>query len=289
MKSIAAGGIMTRELVTISPMETVGRAASLMAEFRIGSLPVLEGERLVGILTSRDIRGVAPNRPVGEVMTKNVITISLDCSLWDAKEKMERYKIERLLVVDKGRCVGIVTKMALYWELGKHIDPLTGLMRAEYLQRKAYELVQQGKEIAVIFLDIDNFGEIDKKLGHVVGDAILKKVAQVFKRMVKEDLDYLCRYAGDEFAVVTKRNFEEASKLAWDMVLALEREKWHYDAEITASAGLAGGRRRTVRSENRITHSVADLINMASLASTAAKKRGEKVVVAESHSLKEYD
>ncbi|NLO89892.1 MAG: CBS domain-containing protein [Clostridia bacterium] len=280
---------MTRDLITIFPMETVGRAASLMAEFRIGSLPVLEGEKLVGIITSRDIRGVAPDLPVVEVMTKNVITVPSNCSLWDAKEKMERHKIERLVVVDGGSCVGIVTKLALYWELGKHIDSLTGLMRAEYLQRKAYELVQQGKEIAVIFLDIDNFGEIDKKLGHVVGDAILKKVAHVFKRMVEKKLDYLCRYAGDEFAVVTERNFEEASKLAWDMVLALEREKWEYDVEITASAGLAGGRRRAVRRENRISHSVADLINMASLASTAAKKRGDKVVVAESHSLKAHN
>jgi len=137
-------------------------------------------------------------------------------------------------------------------------------------------------------LDIDNFGEIDKRLGHVIGDAILKKVAQIFKRKVKKDTDYLCRYAGDEFAVVTVRNFEEARKLAFEMVFSLEKEEWSYDAEITASAGLAGGRRSTVRSESRITHSVADLINMASLASTAAKKRGEKVVVAESHGFKEY-
>ncbi|KUK10879.1 MAG: Diguanylate cyclase [Clostridia bacterium 41_269] len=151
MKNVAVGGIMTRELITISSEETVGRAASLMRLYKIGSLPVQEGEKLVGIITSRDIRGVAPYRLVGEVMTKNVVTVSVDCPLWEAKDKMEQNKIERLLVVDGGKCVGIVTKLALYWELGKHIDSLTGLMRAEYLQRKAYELVQQGREIAVIF------------------------------------------------------------------------------------------------------------------------------------------
>jgi len=275
------GEIMTRELITISPVDSIGRASALMEQFRIGGLPVLEGEKLVGILTSRDVRRSHPNRLVADAMTKKVITVHSCCSLWEAKEILEQYNIERLVVVDGGRHVGIITKSSLYAELGKHMDSLTGLKRADFLQRKASELLQQGKEIAVIFFDLDNFGEIDKKLGHVVGDAVLRKVAQVLKGVVDEEIDHLCRYAGDEFAVVTERFLEGAKRLAWDMVSSLERESWPKRLKVTASAGVAGGRRKTGRTSENGMYSVAELINMASLASTRAKKKGEKVVVAE--------
>ncbi|GAW91427.1 CBS domain-containing protein [Calderihabitans maritimus] len=273
--------IMTRELVTVSAGDCVGRAAALMEQFKIGGLPVVEDGKLVGIITSRDIRRCHPNRLVADAMSKKVITVTRESSLWEAKELLERYEIERLVVVDGNRPVGIVAKSQLYAELGKHVDALTGLDRAVFLQRKAAELLQEGKEIAVIFLDLDNFGTIDKKLGHVLGDEVLRRVAEVLKGLIEEGTDYLCRYAGDEFAVVTIRPFEEARKLAWQMVAALAEEKWPGGIKITGSVGVAGGRRRSSRDEGNESCTVSDLINMASLASTRAKREGKRVVVAD--------
>ncbi len=281
------GDIMTRDLLTVGPSKSVEHAATLMNQHRIGGLPVVEDGRLVGIITSRDVRSSHFNRLVADAMSRQVVVVPMECSLWEAKELLERHRIERLVVVRNGLPVGIVTKSQLYVELGKHIDALTGLQRAEFLQRKASEFLQNGKEIAIIFLDLDDFGAIDKELGHVWGDKILQQVAQVLRSAVEDGVDYLSRYAGDEFAVVTTRPFEDAKKLALQMVTALTRESWPYELRVTGSAGVAGGRRTCSRRQEDEVHTVSDLINMASLASTKAKKEKKPVVVAGMVELKE--
>ncbi len=276
---LSVGDIMARDLVTIGPDESIERAAGLMNRYRVGGLPVVRDGRLVGIITSRDVRGSHGNRLVVDAMSKQVVVVSEDCSLWEAKELMEQHGIERLVVVEDGRPVGVITKSRLYAELGKYVDALTGLHRAEFLQRKAADLLQQGKEIAIIFLDLDDFGAVDKELGHVWGDKILQQVAQVLRGVMEDGVDYLSRYAGDEFAVVTTRSFDEARKLAWRMVRVLAEERWPHGVSVTGSAGVAGGRRGYMREEANEKWTVADLINMASLASTRAKKDRKPVIV----------
>lgn len=279
--------IMTRNPLTIGPGESVERAAALMNQHRIGGLPVVEDGRLIGIITSRDVRTSHFNRLVADAMSKQVVVVSGECSLWEAKELLEQHGIERLPVVKDGRLVGIVTKSQLYAELGKRIDALTGLNRAEFLQWKASEFLQGGQEIAIIFLDLDDFGAIDKELGHVMGDRILQHAAQVLRSVMEDGIDYLCRYAGDEFAVVTLRPFEEAKKLALRMVTALIEENWPHGLKVTGSAGIAGGRRSCSRPEGDEACTVSDLINMASLASARAKKEKKAVIVAGRVELKE--
>lgn len=284
---LSIGDIMTRDPLTIGTGESVEYAAALMNQHRIGGLPVVEDGRLVGIITSRDVRCSHFNRLVADAMSKQVVVVSMGCSLWEAKELLERHGIEHLVVVKDGWPAGIVTKSQLYAELGKHIDALTGLDRAEFLQRKASEFLQDEKEIAIIFLDLDNFGAIDKELGHVLGDKILQQAAQVLKSVVEDGVDYLSRYAGDEFAVVTTRPFEDAKELALRMVTALAEESWPHGVKVTGCAGVAGGRRSRSRPEGNEVHTVSDLINMASLASTRAKKEKKPVVVAGLVELKE--
>lgn len=276
----SVGDIMNKNLVTVDPSGSVARAIETMSQLRIGALPVVEEGRLVGIITSRDVRQSHPNRLVADAMTKRVITVSPDCSVWEAREVMEQHGIERLVVVEGNRGVGIITRTELYAEIGKHVDPLTGLNRAEFLQHKAAELLQSGHEIAVLFIDLDSFGEIDKKFGHVVGDEILRQVGRIFKTTVQEGVDHLCRYAGDEFAVVTTRPLEEARKLSWRMLRALIDASWPQEIKVTASAGVAGGRRSQVRGDASNHCNVRDLINLASLASTEAKRKKCPVVVA---------
>ncbi|HHV62636.1 MAG TPA: CBS domain-containing protein [Firmicutes bacterium] len=274
-------------MITVKPEDSVARVAEIMERTKIGGLPVVEGRRLVGIITSRDIRRCHPNRLIADAMTREVVTVPHTCSLWEAKELLERHGIERLVVVDGDYPVGVVTKSLLHAELGKYIDALTGLHKAEFIQRKALELLQDGKEIAIIFLDLDNFGAVDKELGHVVGDEILCRVAKVFGSLVEEGFDYLFRYAGDEFVVVTVKSLEEARKLALRMVNAISEEKWPLGIKVAASAGVAGGRRASPRQGDFEPYTVSDLINMASLASTRAKKEGRQVVVAGEIELRE--
>ncbi len=279
---VTVGEIMTERLVTAAPDYSVARAAALMEHFRIGSLPVVEESgRLVGILTSRDVRCSHPNRLLADAMSKDVVTVPPDCSLWEAKEVLERHGIERVVVVDESGCpAGILTKTRLYAELGQHVDALTGLNRADFLHQKAFELLQEGREIAFIFLDLDDFREIDKQHGHVFGDKILKQVAQVLKGEVEEGIDQLCRYAGDEFAILTGRPMGDARKLAHRVVTALARNAWPQGVRVTGSAGVAGGRREATRPESDVRSTISTLINMASLASSQAKREKRPVVMA---------
>ncbi|NLG85240.1 MAG: CBS domain-containing protein [Firmicutes bacterium] len=275
------GEIMKRDILTVGPEDSVAKTAALMERAGIGGVPVVEAGRLVGIITSRDIRRSHPNRLVADAMTREVVTVSATCSLWQAKELLERHGIERLVAVEDGRPMGIVTKSLLYAELGKHIDALTGLRQVEFLHHKAAELLEEEKEIAVVFLDLDDFGAVDKQLGHVVGDEILRRVAELLRGLVEEDRDHLGRYAGDEFAVVTVRSLKEAEHFALRMVEAISRADWPPGVKIAASAGVAGGRRVSAGQRGSGVYRVKDLINMASLASTRAKKTKKRVVVTE--------
>ena len=98
--------------VTVSPEDSVEQVLKLMAEFRISGLPVVEGDRLRGIVTNRDVRFVQDmSTRVKEVMTsENLVTVPVGTTLNEAKEILQKNKIEKLLVVDKdNKLKGLIT------------------------------------------------------------------------------------------------------------------------------------------------------------------------------------
>ena len=98
--------------VTIGPSYTINEAKKIMTEFRISGLPVIDNEKLVGIITNRDIRfHVDGNLEVSACMTANdLVTVPLDTSLEDAEEILHKHRIEKLLVVDDtGDLAGLIT------------------------------------------------------------------------------------------------------------------------------------------------------------------------------------
>lgn len=98
--------------VTVDPDKTIGDVLSLMEQYRISGVPVIKGNRLVGIVTNRDLRFETKlEKKVSEVMTKeNLITVSEGIDLEDSKKLLHEHRIEKLLVVDsKGRLKGMIT------------------------------------------------------------------------------------------------------------------------------------------------------------------------------------
>src|ERR1700691_1396690 len=89
--------------VTIVPELTVRQALDIMTKYRVSGLPVTRGPKLVGILTTRDLRFERNlDQPVANVMTKdNLITVSVGTTLEEAERLLQRHRIEKLLVVDK--------------------------------------------------------------------------------------------------------------------------------------------------------------------------------------------
>lgn len=107
---------MTREVRVANPTQTIRDVAKIMAEIDAGAVPVGENDRLVGMITDRDIavRGVAlgygPDTPVSELMSTGVISAHADEHVEDAARKMGEAQVRRLPVIDeRERLVGMVS------------------------------------------------------------------------------------------------------------------------------------------------------------------------------------
>ena len=108
--------VMTRDVQTIQPDQTAREAASFMLSADAGSIPVTDGERLVGMITDRDIavRGIAkgngPDTPVRELMTSDCICAREDDNVEDIAAKMSEAQVRRLPVIDEqDKLCGIVS------------------------------------------------------------------------------------------------------------------------------------------------------------------------------------
>jgi short-subunit dehydrogenase/CBS domain-containing protein len=126
-ESMKIRDVMTRKPEVVRPEATIQEAARKMDELNVGALPVCDGERLLGMITDRDITvratsvGKAPSEcRVEEVMTAEVDWCLEDDSVADAAEKMQKRQIRRLPIVDRDkRLVGIVALGDLATDLDK--------------------------------------------------------------------------------------------------------------------------------------------------------------------------
>jgi IMP dehydrogenase len=98
--------------VTIRPDQRVHEVMALMSRYRISGVPVTRGDKLVGIVTNRDLRFETDmDKLIADVMTKdNLVTVHEGINLEESKKLLHAHRIEKLLVVDKaGRLVGMIT------------------------------------------------------------------------------------------------------------------------------------------------------------------------------------
>src|SRR2546427_1150413 len=109
--------IMTKIPVTVSPEDTVDRAAATMRTRDIGSLIVIEGGKPSGIVTERDIvtkvaaANLVPNTVrIRDIMSAPVVAIRPEEEVAEAARVMSDRKIRRLAVVDDGKLVGVITE-----------------------------------------------------------------------------------------------------------------------------------------------------------------------------------
>lgn len=107
--------LMTRDVRIAAPDQTLQQAARLMAELDAGALPVGENDRLVGMITDRDIairgvgQGLDPNTPVREVMSPDVKYVFEDQEIDEVSIVMSQLQVRRLPVVNRDkRLVGIL-------------------------------------------------------------------------------------------------------------------------------------------------------------------------------------
>ncbi|PLS06427.1 CBS domain-containing protein [Neobacillus cucumis] len=107
--------IMTDEIECCTLLDNIFEVAVKMKELNVGAIPIVDQEKLVGMITDRDIviRGVAEKHPgstkVEDIMSKEMVTVSPDTSSREAVKLMADHQIRRLPVVEDGKLVGIVS------------------------------------------------------------------------------------------------------------------------------------------------------------------------------------
>lgn len=109
--------VMTSNPTTCEPTATLVDAAKVMAREDVGPVPIVEGGKLVGLVTDRDIiiRAVAEGRDVTsttvrDVASKDLVTVTADEDLDRALQLMAQHQVRRIPVVDGDRVVGIVSQ-----------------------------------------------------------------------------------------------------------------------------------------------------------------------------------
>jgi diguanylate cyclase (GGDEF)-like protein len=166
-------------------------------------------------------------------------------------------------------------------------DNLTGLSNRYYFDKSLRSAISRaeryGAKLALLFIDLDDFKNINDNFGHDTGDELLKNIAKILQSMMRAG-DDVCRLGGDEFAILLHR-FDDTSDLIHLAERILEKlrlpHKIHQkELVISASIGIA------IFPDSATDTS--DLLKAADLAMYSAKKKGKNKWLFFSHDLKDY-
>lgn len=188
----------------------------------------------------------------------------------------------RMLTMFANQAGLAIEKSKLYEQtlIHSHTDLLTGLWNHGYFQQRLEQILNQAKiqanYISLIMIDIDDFKIFNDTWGHQKGDEILVKISGLLKE-VSRKLDYICRYGGEEFAIILPQtNFKEAMIIAERIHSAID--KYHFETgsehppqKITLSLGVA--------TFPNHAHSKSELIQSADKALYEAKRSGKNKVI----------
>ena len=261
---------MTKDPITAQSTDDYNTVYMLMRINGIRHIPVLDGDKIVGIVSIRDLIHFYQNK--------------LESEFADARERIEDMKkLVKLSAEDV--LESLFSEINKYKELSL-TDHLTGLYNKRYFQMRLREetarAVRYDQPLSLIFCDIDHFKRINDNYGHHHGDVILRDVGEllggnmgelkVVSRLRKSDI--VARYGGEEFVVILPETTPENAALAAEkMRSTLEEYTFVIGSEeikVTMSFGVAG--------IDDTVHDAEDLIRRADTAMYKAKGSGRNRV-----------
>lgn len=177
--------MLARDPVTLTPDTSIRRAAEVMVANRISSVLVTDEEKLVGIVTDRDLRGkviasgLPTDRPLSEIMTPDPITLDSATYGFEAMLAMAKLHIHHLPVTDAGRVAGMITSTDL---LERRSSSAVFVIGDIYKRRSAEELAEVSKQIPKVLTRLQSASASAHSIGHVIssiGEAITCRLLEL--------------------------------------------------------------------------------------------------------------
>jgi len=250
-------------LVSVHEHDRVQAAITAMEGAEQQAASVMREGRLVGILTLEGAVLSDPQGAAGDAMKAVDLEIRSTLSVRVAAKSFVESRADHAAIMNGDEFMGLLSSIALLGALGHSFDPLTGLSWSDRLREWGIDSLEDGKEICILFFDLDDFGEYNKSYGHVIGDRVLTTFVGALKPLVDSSKDIFVRYGGDEFVIGTTRRRDEV--VAWI-------ESFRHTAvtlpdpevPVTFTVGLAGGMRSEERTRDHTAAMLDNLINLAS-------------------------
>lgn len=259
--------------IWLNPHHTVMAARLLMTGFNVKAIGVMEGRLLLGVVTKDQLAGAPEDAPLESLMQTPPIRLDKSETMHKAAEKLSEAGSELGAIFDNDTFAGLITAGMLLRHLLRPWDARTGLGSGERLREWGVDMLKEGREISILFLDLNDFKKYNKEHGHPFGDKVLRRVANFLKECIDPKRDLLVRYGGDEFAVGTLRTREEAEELGRVILERAEAELFdEAQRAITFCIGVSGGRRSILRDGLHPDATYDDLVTAASKAALAAKE-----------------
>jgi diguanylate cyclase (GGDEF)-like protein len=125
-----------------------------------------------------------------------------------------------------------------------YIDGLTGIFNRRFFELRINEEIERTKRfnspMAVVMIDIDHFKRLNDEFGHLLGDEVLRQASSIFSQHLRK-IDVVCRYGGEEFALVLPQTSAEQTLRVAEK-LRQTVETWQFPGvprSVTMSAGVA--------------------------------------------------
>jgi len=227
---------------------TINDVSKIFTKNKTDVLVITKEKKPYYILTSSDIIDALvahfDNIPLSDYIErcpKSLITVSEEETVFEAYRLMRSYKIHHLIVIDEDV---YFKKIINFYDFASYLtemalkDEMTGLYNKRFFEFIIDRYKSEDMEIGIIFLDLDNFKRINDTYGHLFGDEVIKKVANVIKQSIR-DIDYAFRFGGDEFVIMIFADSNVLSKVAKRIVNKIHNASIKNNIKLECSLGFA--------------------------------------------------
>lgn len=199
--AVKVSDVMTTDVLSVGPEDRLRRAATLMRENRIGGLPVVDAEVVIGMITESDFLNIAAETPdgerhgfldalfggqraahpstlVGEAMTKDPVTVEATLDIREAARRMKRHRIKRVPVVGEGgELVGILSRADVMKIFAREDDAISADV-SEILHRYRFD-----HQVTATTVDgrVAISGEVEHRSGAELIEEVLFRILGVIE------------------------------------------------------------------------------------------------------------